>query len=84
MVFARNDDELFVGGFLNEAMFVRDAARPVAFKFVLERFGFADAVEGRLRGFDNQASNALEQFLVRLSPFVVVVESRLVKGDEPH
>lgn len=84
VVLARNDDELFVGRSVHEAMFVSDAARPLAFELVLEGFGFADAVEGRLRGFDKQAANALEQFLVRLRPFVVGVESRLVKRDEPH
>jgi hypothetical protein len=46
MIFARDDDNLFVCHLVNEAMFIGQTARPVTFKFVLERFRFADSLDG--------------------------------------
>jgi hypothetical protein len=54
MIAAGEDNEGLVGDLVHETVFISDAARPAAFEFMLERFGFADSAEGVAHGFDDQ------------------------------
>lgn len=63
MIFTGNDDDLLISDFIDETVFICQAARPVAFEFVFERFGMAYALERSLCRLGNNTSDALEQFL---------------------
>ncbi len=51
MIFAGDNNYLCFSDFINKAMLVIDAARPVALQIGFERFGFADAVKRIFSGF---------------------------------
>ena len=76
VVFTGNDDDLLVRHFIDEAVLVRQAARPVTFEFVFEGSGlpmpskgvFAVSMIRCFRRFDDDAADALEQFFCPPSP----------------
>ena len=49
-----------------------------------ERFRFANAAEWRLGGFRDGTTQSLEYFPIDRSPIVVLLEGRLVKGNDSH
>lgn len=58
MVAAGEDSDFFVGYLIDDPVFLIYAARPTAFEFVFERFGFADAGERLAPDFFYQADDA--------------------------
>ena len=84
MVFASNDSQLVIGRLVNKPMRVCDAARPISFEVTFEWLGFADTSKWRLGSFGDQATNALKHSLIHNRPFVVLLESQLMKGDDSH
>lgn len=64
MILARHNDQLLVSDFIDEAMFAGDAARPITSKLLFKRLGFADALKWCSCRLDDDAPNAVKQFLV--------------------
>ena len=84
MVFASDDYEVRIRRFVNEAMLVRDAARPKAFERGFERFGFTDALKRRFGALSDEATDAFKYFLISSRLIAVIVESGLVEGNDSH
>jgi len=45
MILTGNNDDLFFGDFVNEAMLIVDPTRPIALSITFERFGLSDTVK---------------------------------------
>src|SRR5437763_10362037 len=84
VIFARGNNDLFVGDFVNQSVLVRDSTRPIAFQFALERLRLADSFEWRSRSFRYQSFQTIERVLVMRRPLVVLLERLLVKGNDSH
>lgn len=74
MILARNDDNRLISDFVYQTMFIIDAARPVTFKFVFERFRLAESRKRLAKDIHNQINNALIKFLINRSPLGEIFE----------
>lgn len=84
MVLARNDDDLLIADLIHQAMLVSDAARPQPFEVAFERFRFANSAKGVWAVSMIRRRNRSNNFFIDGSPIVVLLEGRLVKGNDPH
>lgn len=82
MLFARKDIYCIVSDFVNKPVFIIDSSRPVAGKFVLERFGLSDSGKWISGNVFYEVFNSPENLFVCGFPIVVVFVSRFIKSND--
>ena len=73
MVSTLGNQQLIFSGFINQAMLLIDAARPVSFPVVSQRFRVSDTFEGVSAGFQDEAIDSLQYPDIGFLPVDVIL-----------
>jgi len=81
MIFTGDNDNLSVLDFVNQTMFIGDAAAPMAGQIMLERFGLADPVERVSDYIFDKGVNLFKDFPVFFSPLHILKKGIVLKNN---